>query len=90
MQCVTFSDENFDLMEVEVSMFGELAEKAGVRTQTVDGPTDTDGLVAEMKKLFPATEGLTFIVAVNKQIIRENTPLRDGDKVVLMPPFSGG
>jgi molybdopterin converting factor small subunit len=77
-------------MEIEVMVFGELAERTGFHSMKMLHLSDTAGVVAEIRRRCPDIESLPFLVAVNKEVIRENTPLKDGDQVVLMPPFSGG
>ncbi len=39
---------------------------------------------------FPGIEQLSFAFAVNNTIQHDDKPLKDGDIVALLPPFSGG
>jgi molybdopterin converting factor small subunit len=52
--------------------------------------TDTDGLIKEMAVRFPALENLTCLVAVDRLVIGSNTPIREGQEIALLPPYSGG
>lgn len=77
-------------MEIQVLLFGILAEKAGETTIIIQGITDIESLKTYMFDRFPEFEDLTFQVSVNKDLIRENASLKDGDEVALLPPFAGG
>ena len=77
-------------METEITLFGQLAEKAGSQRILVPNAADTWTLLSELRKRFPVLSDSPVIVAVNRRTVTENTPLGPGDEVALMPPFSGG
>jgi molybdopterin converting factor small subunit len=77
-------------MVTEITLFGQLTEITGTQKVMVPNPVDTATLLAELGNRFPMLSKSPLIVAVNKRTITENTPLRPGDEVALMPPFSGG
>ena len=52
--------------------------------------TDTDGLIKEMAVRFPKLENLTCLVAVDRLVVRSNTPIGEGQEIALLPPYSGG
>jgi len=77
-------------MQVKVMIFGQLTDIIKSNTLTLTGTTDTKGLVDELKKQYPALNQAKYILAVDKQTVTENTILKDGSIVALLPPFSGG
>jgi molybdopterin synthase sulfur carrier subunit len=77
-------------MQVKVKIFGRLTDIIKSNTLTLTGTTDTKGLVDELKKQYPALSQAKYILAVDKQTVTENTILKDGSIVALLPPFSGG
>ena len=77
-------------MQIKVMIFGQLTDIIKSNTLTLTGTTDTKGLVDELKKQYPALSQAKYILAVDKQTVTENTILKDGSIVALLPPFSGG
>lgn len=76
-------------MQVNIIIFGQLTEITG-HSILVDNITDTDSLVKELNKLYPALADKKYAVAVDKKIIIANTVLTGDSMVALLPPFSGG
>lgn len=74
---------------VKVLLFGQLAEICGQRLLMLDLP-DTQSVSAHLSAAFPGFEKQVFAVAVNQQLVSENTALSAGDELALMPPYSGG
>ncbi|MEO7311069.1 MAG: MoaD/ThiS family protein [Chitinophagaceae bacterium] len=71
-------------------MFGQLTDITGNEMIALDNICDTDTLVQELNKLYPAMASHQYIIAVDKKAIQENTPLHENSMVALLPPFSGG
>jgi len=76
-------------MSVKIILFGKLAEIAG-NSVSVEEVADTDSLVEALHKEFPAFANTKYLIAVDKQVIKENTGLNKKSIVALLPPFSGG
>ena len=76
-------------MSLKIILFGKLADITG-NSLTVNNVADTDSLVNELRKNYPALAGMKYIIAVDKQVIIENTILNNNSVVALLPPFSGG
>lgn len=76
-------------MSLKIIMFGRLADIAG-NSISVSEVGDTDSLVTMLHKNFPALAETKYVIAVNKQVIKENTVLNNESIVALLPPFSGG
>ena len=77
-------------MQVKIILFGQLTDITGSDTIAVNNISDTDGLVMEINKLYPAMSGVKYIIAVDKKLIQENTVIGETSNVALLPPFSGG
>ncbi|WP_026768189.1 MoaD/ThiS family protein [Asinibacterium sp. OR53] len=76
-------------MKTKVLLFGQLAEAAASEMEISD-VKDTDQLVQEINKRFPVLSGMHYRIAVNKNLITENTTLTNTATVALLPAFSGG
>jgi molybdopterin synthase sulfur carrier subunit len=77
-------------MEIKILFFGPLAELSGKTSIMLENIPDTDALLHQLMKQYPAISGRPYLVAVEKDIIESNTPLKHGDTVALLPPFAGG
>ena len=76
-------------MPVDVMAFGSVTDVMGESIQ-LEHVQDTDALMLELNKRFPALKNSKFLVAVNRKMINKNTRLNGDDTVALMSPFSGG
>jgi sulfur-carrier protein len=76
-------------MAVKILLFGQLKQIAGAAELTIDA-ADTDALVREMAIRFPKLENLPYLIAVNRNIVQGNIPIKAGEEVALLPPYSGG
>ncbi len=80
---------------ITVKLFALLKDKAGKSELTI---AFTSGTVAELLKQvsreYPVLENILssggILVSVNHEFVRPDAPVKDGDEVALMPPFSGG
>lgn len=77
-------------MTTEVLIFGQLTDMTRQSKLQVDDMPDTDALLAWLKAGYPGLQSAKFVVAVNGQVIQQNTTLAAGATVALLPPFSGG
>jgi len=81
-------------MKVRVRLFAALREAMGRNEMEIElgeGATAEDawsGLAARAPSLAPKRTSLT--ASVNRRYAPFDTPLRDGDEVVFIPPVSGG
>jgi len=76
-------------MSIKIILFGKLADIAG-NSVSVDNVADTDSLINSLHKKYPALTNTKYVIAVDKQIIKENTVINNNSTVALLPPFSGG
>ncbi len=51
---------------------------------------DTDALQQQLHQKYPGLAAAKYVIAVDKIICHQNTVLRAGSTVALLPPFSGG
>jgi sulfur-carrier protein len=77
-------------MQVNIVLFGRLTDITGRNTFAVQDVHNTDQLVQQLQRLYPAFVQAPYIIAVEKQIIHQNTDLTDNNTVALLPPYSGG
>jgi len=77
-------------MEIEVIFFGSITDITNTSQVVVSGCMDTQSLMHELINRYPSIASKKYFVAVNQKMIQDNTPLKTGDSVALMPPFSGG
>jgi molybdopterin converting factor subunit 1 len=81
-------------MEVRVRLFATLRDAVGRREVLLDLPPGSSAenawgaLVASCPALAPRRASLA--AAVNREYASFDTPLKDGDEVVFIPPVSGG
>ncbi len=80
---------------ITVKLFAMLKEKAGSAELAFDEhPGTVQELLGMVARRAPALADMLscgrIMIAVNQEFVREDAPLRDGDEVALMPPFSGG
>ena len=82
-------------MAVTVRLFAMLRERAGVTTVELpyaDAPTAgaAAALAAASVGIGEMLAQMRVAIAVNRTYADDDTPLRDGDEVALIPPVSGG
>ena len=51
---------------------------------------NSDELLKALNKKYPFLKDLEFSLAVDKQLVQENTFLKGNEEIALLPPFSGG
>lgn len=77
-------------MEINLLIFGQIAEITGKSTWKMTGIKDTNELIKNLEVQFPALSTTSYSIAVNKKVIQENTAFNENDTIALLPPFSGG
>ncbi|MCL6435425.1 MAG: MoaD/ThiS family protein [Leptolyngbyaceae cyanobacterium HOT.MB2.61] len=81
-------------IKVTVKLFAAYQEAFGVPEVILELPLGTevaavrDRLIAEHPQLAEWRDLTRF--GINLEFVEPNTPLQDGDEVVLIPPVSGG
>lgn len=77
-------------MPITILFFGALQDITTQPSLELDSVQDTDRLMAQLLERFPGLQGQRFVLAVNKQVVNQNTVLTPGAEIALLPPFSGG
>jgi len=77
-------------MQINIIIFGQIADITGTNNLTVENVADTTQLVERLNATYPALRNAKYAIAVDKKIIKENTSLSHNNTIALLPPFSGG
>jgi molybdopterin synthase catalytic subunit len=82
-------------MIVRIRLFAQLRERAGadaIDAELSDGTTVAQALatLAERPPLGELLKRLPVRMAVNRELVDDDTQLRPGDELALLPPVSGG
>jgi molybdopterin-guanine dinucleotide biosynthesis protein A len=77
-------------MEIQLLAFGQIADIIGKSAWKMYGIKDSNELIKNLEKQFPALVKMKYSVAVNKKIIQDNAVFSENDTIALLPPFSGG
>ncbi|CAA9482925.1 MAG: hypothetical protein AVDCRST_MAG96-1104 [uncultured Segetibacter sp.] len=71
-------------------IFGQIADITGVSNIAIENVHDTNQLIEQLNLSYPSLASARYAIAVDKKIIKENTPLNNNNTIALLPPFSGG
>ena len=74
---------------MEVRLFGMIAEKAGTDAIALSAPT-VFALKQGLEERIEGLAALSYAIAVDRRIIREDLPLKGTEEIALLPPFAGG
>jgi molybdopterin synthase catalytic subunit len=80
---------------ITVKLFALIKDKAGRSELSIafDGGTVSD-LLKQVSREHPVLADILacgrILVSVNEEFVKPDSPVKDGDEVALMPPFSGG
>lgn len=75
---------------VRIISFGIIADKLQARELALQNIPDTDSLMKYLSEKYPDLSEVKINIAVNRNIITQNTVIIPGSEVALLPPFSGG
>lgn len=76
-------------VKVRVLYFGAAQEIAGKADEELNA-ADTASLRREILDRYPAMLNISFRMALNRTLLREESDLRDNDLIAILPPFQGG
>ena len=77
-------------MKINILFFGQLTDITGTDSIEVKDLKDTNELMLFLNNSYPALEHSKYVLAVNTDVVSENTLLTSDCTVALLPPFSGG
>ena len=80
---------------ITVRLFAVMKDRVGRDELKVAAPNGTVAdLIMQISREYPALEDILaqgrIAISVNHEFAKPDAPVRDGDEVALMPPFSGG
>ena len=75
---------------IEIILFGQIAQLAGKDRLTIPGIADTIQLREAVNTMFPGLKDIDYAIAVEKKIVRGKQDIGEGTMIALLPPFSGG
>jgi sulfur-carrier protein len=77
-------------MEIKIISFGEITGFINHQKIEVDGIAGTYALKQYPENRFPVMKGIKYKLALNKNIVQQNTQITNQATIAIMPPFSGG
>ena len=77
-------------MKIKILTFGKIAEILPEQSLELDGVETTLALRMYLEAKHPNLKDLRYLMAVDKKIAAQDSPLEDQSVVALLPPFSGG
>ena len=72
-----------------VLLFGIIAEKAGAERLSV-AAVDTRELRARLVEALPFLPTLSYALAVDRKLLRDDHALKGSEEIAVLPPFAGG
>jgi sulfur-carrier protein len=77
-------------IKISVLFFGQITDYTRVNKMELNEFMDTDTVLNHLKSMFPMLKESPYQVALDKEIIHENTPLTSIHTLALLPPYAGG
>lgn len=77
-------------MKINIIAFGQIADIFGSRSMQLNDVNSTDALKLKLENEYPQLKEMNYLVAVDRNIIQDNTIISDKTDIALLPPFSGG
>ena len=78
-------------MRLTVKYFGQIAECTGRNSELLEAKGQSvSQLINQLNTKYPGLIDLAFTVAVDKNLVPQETVLTQDAEVALLPPFSGG
>ncbi|MFZ2285753.1 MAG: MoaD/ThiS family protein [Bacteroidales bacterium] len=74
---------------VKVLYFGAARDIAG-KADEVFNAGDTASLRKEIFTKYPAMQSVSFRIALNRNLLRDEAVLVENDVIAILPPFHGG
>jgi len=77
-------------MTIKIIAFGKIADLLPEQEWEIGGVETAGMLRVQLEAKYPALEGLRYLIALDKKIVHDDSPLEEHSVVALLPPFSGG
>ncbi len=75
-------------IKITVKLIGHLIERTGFSEKEMEVTPGAD--LTQLREILGISDQLPLIVTVNGKGTRPDLPLKDGDRVVISPVYSGG
>ncbi|MDF1560272.1 MAG: MoaD/ThiS family protein [Bacteroidales bacterium] len=75
--------------QVKVLYFGAAQQVAGKASEDFTAE-DTASLREQILERYPAMRRVTFRLALNRNLLKEESLLKENDMIAILPPFEGG
>jgi len=77
-------------MQIELISFGKISDFISNQNLEIEGIETTDDLKIHLEKNFPGLADVKYKLALNKNLVQQNSEIKNRDSIAIMPPFSGG
>jgi molybdopterin synthase sulfur carrier subunit len=77
-------------MSVQILFFGQLTDKTGCSSATIENPQTIGKLKSVVIQKYPDLATAKFTIALNNKIAFDKEVIAEDATIALMPPFSGG
>ncbi|MDO8366074.1 MAG: MoaD/ThiS family protein [Saprospiraceae bacterium] len=77
-------------MTIKIVAFGKIADILPQQEWETDGLETAGMLRGQLEAKYPNLKGQRYLIAVDKKIANDDSPLEEHSVVALLPPFSGG
>jgi len=74
---------------MKVLLFGMIAEKAGAAEVSATAAS-AHALQRELEQRIPGLVRMSYALAIDRRIVKEDVPLTGKEEIALLPPFAGG
>jgi molybdopterin synthase sulfur carrier subunit len=74
---------------VNVLLFGSIAELAKANEVSTSA-TSTFGVKQDLERRIGGLDKLSYAIAVDRVIVKDDKPLTGNEEIALLPPFAGG
>lgn len=80
------------MIQIQLLFFGMLADLVGqpASQYELEAPITVGELRAQLLLRYPSLRERTFQIALNQDLVADDTALVHGAEVALLPPFAGG
>lgn len=74
---------------MNVLLFGLIAEKAGAHSMAMEA-SSTAELRVMLASRINGLDKLSYAIAVDRQVVKDDVPLTGAEEIAVLPPFAGG
>ncbi len=75
---------------LQILAFGQLTDVIGSSHLETEKVNTVKELRASLYVKFPALSSKTFVIAISNKVADDETEIKEGSSIALLPPFSGG